>query len=454
MKRFKKKTGIDIKNNDKALSKLRKECEKAKRALSSTKEIKIEIENLADGQDFSELLTRARFEELNNKLFRKTLKPLEQILNDSGMKKNEIDEIVLVGGSTRIPKIQQLVKDFFNGKEPNRGVNPDEAVAMGAAIQACIIGDHCGDVDVPLPIDATSLSLGIETVGEVFTKIIEKNTNFTVLPIDATSLSLGIETVGEVFTKIIEKNTNFPVTKSKIFSTHQDNQENVMIKIFQGERAMVVDNIKLGEFLLSGIPKQPRGTPQIEVRFEIDVNGLLNVEAFEKSTGNKQSLTIKKDGLNLDEETIRMMMEEAMKREEEDKILLQRVNAKNQFEGSVYSLKNKLYDKKDELDEDNYETLNELISESIEWLDDNQDTAEYDDFIEKQQEFDEIVGTLNELISESIEWLDDNQDTAEYDDFIEKQQEFDEIVGQIFGQYHDQDHNENSGHDYSDHEDL
>ena len=324
-------------------------------------------------------------------MFRKTLKPLEKILSDTGLKKNEIDEIVLVGGSTRIPKIQQLVKEFFNGKEPNRGVNPDEAVAMGAAIQACIIGDHCGaGVNVPLPIDATSLSLGIETVGEIFTKIIEKN-------------------------------TNFPVIKSKIFSTHQDNQDSVMIKIFQGERAMVKDNIKLGEFLLSGIPPQPRGVPQIKVQFEIDVNGLLNVEAFDEASGNKKSLEIKKDGLNLDEETIRMMMEEAKEREEEDKKILKRTNAKNQFESSIYSLKNKVYDKKEELNEDDYDSLMELVNENI-------------------------------------EWLDDNMDNAEYDDFIEKQQEFDEIVGQIFSNsgYHDQDHSndDNSGYDYTDHEDL
>ena len=308
-------------------------------------------------------------------------------MTDSGLKKNEIDEVVLVGGSTRIPKIQKLVRDFFNGKEPNRGINPDEAVAMGAAIQACIIGNHCGD-DVEPPI----------TIG-------------------ATSLSLGIETVGEIFTKIIEKNTNFPVTKSKIFSTHSDNQDSVLIKIFQGERAMVKDNIKLGEFLLSGIPPQPRGVPQIEVKFEIDVNGLLDVEAFDKSSGNKESLTIKKDGLNLDEETIRMMMEEALKREEEDKLMIERINAKNNFESSVYGLKNKLYDKKDEMDESDYDQLIELVNESIEWLDDN----------------------IND---------------AEYDDFIEKQHEFDEIVGQIFAQYHHQDHNQHSGDDYSDHEGL
>ena len=290
MKQFKKKHNLDISKDMRALSKLRRECEKAKRALSSTKQIKIEIESLMNGVDFSEMLTRydayfyfddvlidpcklfsARFEDLNAKLFRKTLKPLEQVLKDSGLKKNDIDEIVLVGGSTRIPKIQQLVKDFFNGKELNRGINPDEAVAYGASIQGAMLGDHWGSKGP--------------------------------LIIDAAGLSLGIETVGGIMTKVIERGTNYPVEKSKVFSTHQDNQENVEIKIFQGERAETKNNRLLGKFMLNDIPPKSRGVPQIEVKFQIDANGLLQVEAYEKSVGDgsRKSITIKRDDHNLSE---------------------------------------------------------------------------------------------------------------------------------------------------------
>ncbi|KXS14374.1 hsp70-like protein [Gonapodya prolifera JEL478] len=364
-KEFKRKTKKDPTKDLRAMGKLKREAEKAKRALSNQMSVRIEVESLYDGQDLSETLTRAKFEELNMDLFRKTIKPVEQVMKDAGLGKHEIHDIVLVGGSTRIPKVVQLLEDFFNGKKASKGINPDEAVAYGAAVQGGILAGNDN-----------------ETLG-------------VVVLLDVCPLTLGIETTGGVMANIIPRNTQIPTKKSQIFSTAADNQPSVLIQVFEGERPMTKDNHHLGKFELSGIPPSPRGVPQIEVTFAIDVDGILRVTAHEKGSGKQESIQIKNDKGRLSEEEIDRMVREAEQFAEEDKAVKERIEAKNALENYLYTLKNQLSeDLGKKLDEDDKKTISDIVKEKLDWLDSNGASATKEDLEEQKTEVETVVNPI------------------------------------------------------------